>query len=167
MDKPQLILEVIKTAASTATPIIVAYLGVMLLRRIETIKAVVAKESDFQKKWAEQFFTCGQTFLQTLEQELAILVVTNSNNADNSKTATEISRLNLELSELELRIRRNVVFAPKTGGEVVISAGQCLQQLHSLLESGRGNLDDLISTMNKFNLASRRSHAEMLLLKLE
>lgn len=47
-------LEVGKLAANIATPVIVAVIGLKLLRRIESIKSEVAKQSDFNKKWAEQ-----------------------------------------------------------------------------------------------------------------
>ena len=41
----------------------------MLLRRVEGVKTLVAKQSEFHKKWAEEFFACGQLFMQALERE--------------------------------------------------------------------------------------------------
>ena len=66
-------LEIIKAIASIGTPIIVAIFGTLLLRRIESVKAEVAKQSEFDKKWAEQFFGCCQEFMNSIERELAIL----------------------------------------------------------------------------------------------
>jgi hypothetical protein len=122
-------LEVGKFAASIATPIIVGILGVLLLRRIESIKAEVAKQSEFHKKWAEQFFDCCQEFMSSIEKELAVLLFLTGLKDPNTEVGTElqkeISRLHPVISELELRIRRSVVFAPKTGLAVTQAAKAC------------------------------------------
>jgi len=44
-------LEVGKLAVSLATPIVVAILGILLLRRIEGVKAAVAQQSEFHKSF--------------------------------------------------------------------------------------------------------------------
>ncbi len=162
-------LELGKLAASIATPIVVAILGVLLLRRIEGVKALVAKQSDFHKKWADEFFSCCQQFMQALERDLALLTVLGGLQEPNGKLGTEmqeeISRLNARLSELELRIRRCVVFAPRSGAGVSQAASECISLTALLLKSLKGNLDEIIWKMNEFNVASRRAHGEMLGLK--
>ncbi|MDI9334391.1 MAG: hypothetical protein QM533_08425 [Cytophagales bacterium] len=159
-------LEIGKLAASVATPIVVAILGVLLLRRIEGVKALVGKQSDFHKKWADEFFTCCQQFMQALERDLALLTTLGGLNDPNGKLGDEIKeevyRLNAKLSELELRIRRSVVFAPISGGAVSRAANECVVLTAQLLKTLRGNLDEIIGKMNDFNLASRKAHAEML-----
>lgn len=159
-------LEVGKLVVSIATPIVVAILGVLLLRRIEGVKAVVAKQSDFYKKWADEFFTCCQQFMQALERDLALLTVLQGLDDPNGKRGTEmqeeVSRLNAKLSELELRIRRSVVFAPDSGSTVSRAASACLSLIAQLLNKRQGNLDEIIGKMNDFNLTSRKAHAEML-----
>lgn len=165
----QLWLELGKLAASIATPIVIAVMGVLLLRRIESVKALVARQSDFHTKWADEFFSCCQQFMQTLERDLALLTVLGGLQDPNGKLGTEIqeeiSRLNASLSELELRIRRCVVFAPRSGPVVSQAAHECISLTAQLLKSLKGNLDKIIGEMNKFNVASRRAHAEMLGLK--
>lgn len=162
----QLWLEIGKLAATIATPIVVAIIGVLLLRRVEGVKAFITKQSDFQKKWAEEFFACGQQFMQALERELTLLTVLAGLKDPNGKFGTElqeeISRLNATLSELELRIRRSVVFAPSSGGAVTQAAKDCISLTAQLLASLKGNLDAIIKKMNEFNVASRIAHAEML-----
>ena len=159
-------IEIGKLVASIATPIVVATIGISLLRRIESVKATVANQSEFHKKWAEQFFECGQQFMQAIERDLALLTVLaglkNPNDAYGSALQKEISKLNVRLSELELRIRRSVVFAPSTGGAVTKASSECITLLHNLLASLQGNLDEIIGKMNEFNVASRIAHAEML-----
>lgn len=161
-------LEIGKLAANIATPIVVAILGVKLLRRIEGVKALVAKQSEFHKKWAEQFFECCQGFMQALERELSLLTVLSGLERDkkNDEYGTgllkEITRLIPTLSELELRIRRCVVFAPSSGCAVTKAASECMALTSALFATKEGNVDDIIGKMNEFNIASRKAHAEML-----
>ncbi len=158
--------ELGKLAASIATPVVVAVLGVFLLRRIEGVKALVAKESDFHKRWADEFFSCCQQFMQTLERFLALLKGLASLQEKNGKRGTEIQEelrgLSVRLSELELRLRRCVVFAPKAGVLVKQTAEACIALTASLVKSMEGDFDPIIDKMNEFNGASRKAHFEML-----
>ena len=165
----ELWIETAKLLTSIATPVIVVILGVLLLRRIEEVKSHVLRQSDFHKKWSDEFFLCCQQFMQTLERELSLLnFIVGLDNPDGelgSEIKEEISQLNIKLPELELRIRRSVIFAPSSGGEVVRAAKECLTLTGQLLKKKHGNLDQIISKMNEFNLASRKAHAEILGLK--
>jgi hypothetical protein len=140
--------------------------GVLLLRYIESTKANVAKQSDFHKRWADEFFSCCQQFMQALERELALLNVlgksTNLNEELKTEILEEISRLHPKLSELELRIRRNIVFAPVSGNTVTRTAKDCISLIHQFTRSLQGDLDEIIDKMNEFNIASRNAHEEML-----
>ena len=165
-DEMKFWLEIGKLAASLATPIVVAILGILLLRRIEGVKAAVATRSEFHKKWAEQFFGCCQEFLQSLEREMALLIVLAGSKSPNDQIGIElqreIGRLNHNILELKLRIARNVVFAPSTGGAVVKAANECYDLVAALLASKKGNPAEITGKMNEFNVASRKAHAEML-----
>lgn len=165
-EEVELWLDIGQLAASIATPLVVAILGILLLRRIESVKAAVAKQSEFHKKWAEQFFECCQEFMQALERELALLTalagMRNPNDEFGTELQKEVSRIHPTLPELELRIRRSVVFAPSTGDVVIKAAGECMALTGKLVASKKGNVDEIIGKMNEFNIASRKAHAEML-----
>ena len=158
--------ETVKLLASVATPIVVAILGILLLRKIESVKATVAKQSGFQTKWAEVFFDCCQEFMKAVEKDLSLWqCLAGLKNADDkfgTSLQSEISLLNVVLPELELRIRRCVVFSPLSGKEVATAASECLQLIGKLTTQRKGNLDEIILKMNEFNTASRKAHAEML-----
>ena len=166
MSGTQFWLEIVKIAIGAATPIVVAILGVSLLRRIESVKSLVARQSDFQTKWADEFVTCCQSFMQTLERDLALLTVLGGLADPNGTFGTElqqqISRLHPTLSELELRVRRSVVFAPANGASVTQASHECIALMAALIEARAGSVDDIIAKMNDFNIASRQAHAEML-----
>lgn len=165
MTRITLWLEVGKLAAGAATPILVAIFGILLLRRIEGVKALVAKKSEFEKRWAEEFFGCCQRFMQALERQLALLTVLSRGSGTEKFAAEvkeEIYHLVPTLSELELRIRRSVVFAPRSGASATRAASDCIALTGKLLEAKQGSVDEIIAKMNEFNLASRVAHAEML-----
>lgn len=159
-------IEIVKVIASISTPVIVAIFGFLFLRRIESVKAEVAKQSEFHKKWAEQFFGCCQEFMSSIERELAILNflqgLENPNDEFGTELQKELSRLHPYISELELRIRRSVVFAPKKGHSVTQAANACLVLMGTLVKLGKGSFDEIIEKMNNFNIAARAAHAEML-----
>ncbi len=67
-------LEIGRIISGLATPIVVAILGVMLLRRIESVKAGITRQSAFHVRWANEFFEACQNFLQCLKRETAILL---------------------------------------------------------------------------------------------
>jgi hypothetical protein len=151
---------------AAATPVVVAILGVSLLRRIESVKSLVARQSDFQKKWADEFVNCCQSFMQTLERDLALLTVLSGLSDPNGSFGTDlqqqITRLHPILSELELRVRRSVVFAPANGARVTQAARDCIGLMGALIKARAGSVDEIIAKMNDFNTASRQAHAEML-----
>jgi len=164
-------LEIGKFVASILTPIVIVILGILLLRRIEGVKALVARESDFQKKWADEFFLCCQQFMQASERHLALLTALSLSRDLDGKVGTEmrneINWLNAKLMELELRIRRNVVFSPTHGESVKRVSKEWIELMKRMLENlklktGGQNFDEIIEKINEFNRSSRQAHAEML-----
>jgi hypothetical protein len=159
-------IEALKLAIGAATPIVVAVLGLVMLRRIEGVKAVVAKQSDFQKKWAENFFETCQQFMQSIERYMALLnqlqTLSNPNGPVGTGYQNELNALNVSLPELELRIRRSVVFAPREGPQVSAAAGKSLAILFQMVKNMQGSFDALFTEMDLFNKAAKSAHAEML-----
>ena len=168
-------LEIVKLAVSIAVPLFIAILGIILVRWIEGAKAEVARKSDFDTEWATQFFGCCQEFLVSMERELAVLTVIFDLDDPNGELGTDLqkeaSRLHPKLSELELRIRRSVVFAPTKGDSVIQAAGNCLRLMRSMVQTiqsgGHVSIDPIIEEMNGFNRAAREAHREMLRLPAE
>lgn len=162
-------LETLKIIVSALTPLSIAVLGVLLLRRIEGVKASVSMQSDFRKKWADQFFECCQAFMIAFERDMALLNKIGDLKKPDDELGTqllkEVSTLHLAISELELRIRRSVVFAPVSGAKVKETASNCLSLIRNLINSRVGNLDEIIGKMDEFNRAARIAHAEMIGIK--
>jgi len=160
--------EIGKLAVALINPIVIAVIGFFLLRRVEGIKTLVANQSDFEKKWAEEFFSCGQEFLKAMERYLALLTTFANMDKEtqggkfDTELREEFLRLSVTLPELELRTRRCVVFAPSSGGKVAISSESLYSLAREFVKNKGGSLELIILKMNEFNLASREAHAEML-----
>jgi len=159
-------IEELKLLVNAITPIAVIVLGILVLRRIESIKASVATQVEFRKKWADSFFECCHEFMASLERDMAVLTMLsglqNRNDEWGLKLQDEVKNLHPKLSELELRIRRSVIFAPNSGDNVKNSANKCIQRLGQLLHNQGGNVDNVISAMNEFNHYARIAHEEMI-----
>jgi hypothetical protein len=162
-------MEIIKIIVSAITPVAVVVLGVILLRKIEGIKAEVAKNSAFISKWAEEFWITCQEFMKCTERYMTLLhqlaSLLDKDDDVGKKYQRECTELNAKLPELELRIRRLVTFAPKNGKDVIAPAKDILSMLSSILKTGKGNFDDLFSKVDSFNQTARSAHAEMMGIK--
>lgn len=159
-------LEVGKLIASIATPIVVAYVGHLFLKKIESVKSTISKQSNFDQKWADQYFECCQGFLRALERELALLknitLLENKNSKCGLSMQKEINDIHITLIELELRLRRLLVFAPIYGPDTVKKAKLCLEVTANLVNARHGDTSEIISKISEFNIASRLANAEML-----
>ena len=166
---PERWIDIGKLLASIAIPIVLFFIGHKLLGHVEGTKALFLKQSEFEKKWAEKFFDSGQEFMQALERFLALLTdyrETGTNEKRRTELLEEIWRLKVTLQELEIRIKRNVLFATTSGEAVKQAAYDCVSRTSELLASisasGIGNVDCVIDKMHEFSRASRTAHAELL-----
>ncbi len=112
-------LKVTQIVAGLATPIIVTILGVVLVRRIESIKAEATKQSAFHVRWADEFFDACQQFLRALKHEMAIFLVLTGREEKNDdygmKMQLDQTETHFLAFELQLRIQRCAAFAPQYG----------------------------------------------------
>lgn len=158
--------ELIKLAVTATTPISVVVLGLAFLRKVEGVKAEVTKQSDFHKKWAEAFFDTCQQFMSSMERYMALLnqikELENPNGLIGTAHQNELNSLNVVLSELELRIRRSVVFAPVYGLGVSVAAKEAFAELRQMVNTMQGSFDSLHLKINLFNKAVKVAHSEML-----
>ena len=93
-------LEVAKLAAACATPMVVTTIGLVLLRRVESVKSQIASSAEFSNKWAELFFEAAHGFMTSVERTLALIYHLQSRPDKDDPIGT---RYNSELIELALR----------------------------------------------------------------
>jgi hypothetical protein len=113
-------MEALKLIASLATPLVVAIFGVLLLRRVEGIKAEVTKLSDFEKRWADGFFITCQEFMTSVERCMTLFCylpqLPAANQEFHKRANKEIVELLASMMETKLRFRRYVTLAHSHAG---------------------------------------------------
>jgi hypothetical protein len=158
--------DLVDMGSKLLLPFILAWIGVLLVRDIETRKAGVGRSSDFKQKWADGFFDASHEFTESTERYASILNIlqgmSNPNSAWGTKLQQELNDLNVRLAELLLRIQRFAYYAPSKGGEAIKATNAVQSYLDQMVTNRKGNFDLLISLQNSFNRAVREAHAEML-----
>jgi len=156
----------VDTLSKLAIPFVLAWIGFLVVRRVETQKAVVARSSDFKRRWADNFYEISQDFMRSVERYASILFHLQSmadvNGPFGTKLQEELNMLNVRLGELHLGIKRLAYFAPSEGGSAIANATAVQDYLGEIVRSMKGNFDKLITLQNEFNQSAREAHAEML-----
>jgi len=164
--EPSAIRDWVDVLAKLAIPFVLAWIGFLIVRRVETQKAGVARSSDFKKRWADSFYETAQEFMRSTERYMSALnqlqSMQNPNGSFGTKLQEELSALNVRLGELHLGITRLAYFAPNWGPSAVNTATAVQDYLGEIVRSIKGSFDKLVSLENAFNQAVREAHAEML-----
>ena len=167
MDR-DLLLKFMQPLTGFLTPIIVTVLGVVIVRRIESIKAETAKRSAFHVRWADEFFDACQQLLRALEREIAILTFlthrADRNDEDGMKMQRDQGEIHFLAYELQLRVRRCAGFAPQNQDRLSKLAEDSFSLVNQLVADRQGNLDPIFQKLNEFNNCARKTHAEILAL---
>ncbi len=158
-------MDLLKIFSDIATPVIVFILGITFLRKVEAIKKEVAKESDFDSRWASLFFEACNDFMEKVERYMVLLyqiqMLDNKNGETSSFYQKEMTELNPKIEEIELKIRRLAGFAPLNGKKTDEKAVEIQGELVNLIEKG-GSFDDLFDKIKEFCSLAKSAHAEML-----
>jgi hypothetical protein len=137
-----------------------AVLGVMLVRRIEGIKAEATKQSAFHVRWADEFFDACQQFLRALEHEMAILVALTGreekNDDDGMKMQCDQSETHFLAFELQLRIQRCAAFAPQYGDRASKLADESFSLVNKLVARKVGESRFFKNCMSSTSMLGRR-----------
>ena len=147
-------------------PLITAILGIGLLKKIESIKNSATKSYDFTKKWADEFYIVCNQYMISVEKFITglhqIQNLSDKNNTLGTKIQLQLMDLNLLLPEYDLRIRRMTSLLPKSNTKIVTISGEIIKKLTTMIESGKGNFDDVSNLIRDFNQAANEAHKEML-----
>jgi hypothetical protein len=158
-------MEMAKLITSVATPVVVFILGLLFLRKMEGIRQKVSQASEFDSKWASGFFEACSDFMRKTERYMALLWQLQSLEDKNDELGTryqaELTSLHPEIQECELKIRRYVALAPRTGMLVDEGAIAIQGMLSDMVKKG-GNFDDLFAKLKTLGTLARSAHAEML-----
>lgn len=161
--------EVIKLIASILTPIVVLVFGLILNRRIETIRISLAKEKEWKTKWGDTFY---QTFrdLNTLVEDILctlfeISELSKKNKGDSAEAKEKIAYLQnlmVKIVHIELSLRTQLGCAPKSANEVRNATTHLFELIKNAINSRKGNLDEMHSALIELNKRAMVAHSEII-----
>ncbi len=158
--------EIIKIVIQAIVPLLLFVFGILILRKTESIKTQIERQSHFTKRWADLFFETCHEFMNSVERVMALLnsiqQLEDPNNERGTRYQNECSDLFPKIAELELKIRRMIFFAPQSGQSVRENASAIFNTLGDMIRNRQGNLDELYCHIANFNRAVHKAHDEML-----
>jgi hypothetical protein len=158
-------IEITKLVIGSLTPILLFIFGVLILKRIERTKAMVSEEHLFRRKWADEVFLISRTFSRAVEDLISALFSAHDNQVGQTSPEAIKSKIDQAantLTDIQLRLRLLVDFAPLKGPIMLGSANECFSMVATLMKTRKGNFDDIIECLKKFNQAAKDAHAEIL-----
>jgi hypothetical protein len=157
---------IIDLAKSLLPSVIVALIGMLLLRRLEGIKSEVSRRSDFNQKWADLFFDASNALMVSVEHIMTYAFLLVSDKNENSPKRIEWQQqmneaLNV-LVENGYRIDRLSALAASKGPAAKKAADDLFESVKELFNTKRVNLGELRDKINTFNRTVREAHSEMI-----
>jgi hypothetical protein len=166
------LLQIIQSAASLATPLVLLFLGLLINRRLEQSKLTLSKERDWQTRWADSFLSRAQSFNDAVEDLVILLFQVDElsrksddvfkSRMDNKILLTNDARDRLQGAEWSLKI--HLQFAPLYGTAVLNEAAMVFSLVSELLNTKQGDIDPIREALGRFNAAVRLAHRELLAL---
>ena len=166
------ILNVLKTVASIFTPILLFIFGLILTRKIETIKNQSSKEKEWNTKWGETFFETFQELNRLVEEILSLLFSISemnqkgiANNSEGVEMQKKIPVLLQKLSAMEFKLRTQLVFSPEHGESVHSETTKLFDLIRSVIVNEGGSLDEMHDSLKELNKKAMIAHQEILKIK--
>lgn len=166
-------MEILKLVASFLTPLIILILGIVINRKLESAKAVLSKEKDWQNWWAGKFLSVCHDYNENVSH-----IVTDSFQlkpiedeklsgweSELKQKYSDIRKSMRKLQYLDWEIQNYIQFAHERGPTVFKTEKELFGLIASLMSKRQGDLKEIRKVQFKFNDAVRRAHAEILGLK--
>jgi hypothetical protein len=161
--------SIVQAAASLIMPVVVIVLGLKINRQLEANKVNLAREKEWQTKWADSFFSSASGFNEAVEDSIQLLFeVSQQPLGDPRGAIKEKERLLWAASEriqrTEWSLKTQVQFAPTNREAVLSSASKVIELCAQLFKEKQGNLESIRGALFNFNAAARAAHRELLAL---
>lgn len=163
-------LEILKLVASFLTPLLLLIFGVLLNKKLETSKSILAKEKGWQEYWSAQFVEVAKEYNHSVTDCVTGLFVIKQISdekltdwEDDLNQKEQTIRLSIRrLQFLDWQIQNFIQFSVKSGGEVKNKQKHLFSLLANLIGTKQGDLEEIRNAQFEFNEAVRLAHAEML-----
>lgn len=162
-------IEILKIISSFLTPIIVLIFGIIISRKIEDIKNQSNKRRDWQVQWSGNFLKIFQEFNFTIEEILYSLFriseidkTGKQNSPEVAELVKYINKLTEDLQRKEFGIRTQLCFASQSKKDIEVLINKLFQQIRTVYDSKKGNMDDIHDTVKELNKKAKIAHSEIL-----
>ena len=163
-------LEILKLISSIATPLTIAFVGILINKRIQEQATLTQRQLSWRGKWAENFLQQAEAFNTASVDclmcyyEAVVLRLNNSPEAQNKLETlhTRVFPLFMEMERSALEVRRHAAFATQFGQRVVGTCDALLDEVRGWMREKEVHFDEFLQKSSAFNLAVRDAHAELL-----
>lgn len=164
------LIEIIKLLASIATPIAIAFIGILINRSIQRQNAIAQRQSSWLTKWSDDFLKTATAFNDTATSSMLVYAFTEWKETNELPGYIEEQRLfpnkigplMLALNRGCLEMSKFVSFAPVGGAELEAAAEAILDEANNWMKNQGGNPQVLRQKQLTFNRCARSVHAELL-----
>ncbi len=163
-------IEILKLVASFLTPLMILILGILINKKLESAKAALSKEKDWQNWWAGKFLANCHEYNESITNIVTGLFQLKQINDEKlfgweNESQEKLSDIKLsrrKLQYLDWEFQNYIQFAHKHG-PAVLEKGKTLYSLtESLISKKQGDLEAIRRIQFEFNDAVRLAHGEIL-----
>jgi hypothetical protein len=162
--------EVLTLVGSLATPLAIAFIGLLINKTIQRQNAIVQRRSAWLGKWAEDFLHEAASFDNAATSFIMVWWVNHLKSVNNLPEAEEEQkRIHLDVLPHWLALERAgwemtkyAAFGPKTGKGLEGASQALLDEASGWLANKGGNVQSFKEEQKTFNANVRRVHAELL-----
>lgn len=166
-------MEIIKILASILTPIIVLIFGIIINRRIETIRISLAKEKEWKSKWSDTFYQTFRELNALVEETLCTLFDLSELNkanlgasAEADEKANQLKEIISRIARIEFSLRTQLGCAPQNSEKMRAAINKLFDLIKTAISKKRGNIDEIHLALIDLNKKAMIAHSEILGLKL-
>ncbi len=163
-------IEILKLVASFLTPLIILILGIVVNRKLESAKAALSKEKDWQNWWASKLLGVSHDYNSSITEIVTGLFqikqiedekLTGWENELKEKISS-LRQSMRRLQYLEWEIQNYTQFAHESGSGVLETGKKLYNLIASLTNNKHGDLEEIRRAQFEFNEAVKLAHAEIL-----
>ena len=166
-------IEALKLLASIATPLSIAFIGLLINKSIQRQNAITQRQSSWLTKWADDFLKVADNFNESATNFILLYYSSALKVSNNIPGAVEEQKLLInEILPLALALNRGCLemakfadFAPVNGKSLEEAASSLYAEVNSWMNNKGGNVQNFRQKQLTFNKNVRNVHAELLGLK--
>ena len=166
----EMTMEILKLVVSFLTPLIILILGMLINRKLESIKAVSSKEKDWQNWWAAKFLGACHDYNESITNIVTGLFQLKQIEEEKlleweSKSKEKLSDISQSISKLQYlqwEIQNYIQFAPEYGPTVLEKGNELFNLIGRLISKKQGDIEKIREVQFEFNDVVRLAHAEIL-----